>query len=83
MAKLGVGTRPKRKFKATTDFEHDLPIAQNVLARDFTTTEPDRAWVVDMSDISTTEGWLYLARPNGHRRMDRGILQPTEDTLDD
>ena len=43
MAKLGVGARPKRKFKATTDSEHDLPIAQNVLARDFTAKEPDRA----------------------------------------
>jgi putative transposase len=61
MAKLGVGARPKRKFKATTDSEHDLPIAQNVLARDFTTPEPDRAWVADMTYIWTTEGWLYLA----------------------
>jgi putative transposase len=43
MAKLGIGARPKRKFKATTDSEHDLPIAKNVLDRDFTTTEPDRA----------------------------------------
>ncbi|NJK52650.1 MAG: IS3 family transposase [Leptolyngbyaceae cyanobacterium SU_3_3] len=42
MAKLGVGAHPKRKFKATTDSEHDLPIEKNVLARDFTATEPDR-----------------------------------------
>jgi putative transposase len=61
MAKLGVGARPKRTFKATTDSEHDLPLAQNVLARDFTTTEPDRAWVADMTSIWTTEGWLYWA----------------------
>lgn len=61
MEKLGICARRKRKFKATTDSEHDLPIAQNVLARDFTTTEPDRAWVADMTYIWTTEGWLYLA----------------------
>lgn len=61
MEKLGICACRKRKFKATTDSEHDLPIAQNVLARDFTTTEPDRAWVADMTYIWTTEGWLYLA----------------------
>jgi putative transposase len=61
MSKLGIGARPKRKFKATTDSEHDSPIAKNVLDRDFTTAEPDRAWVADMTYIWTTEGWLYLA----------------------
>jgi putative transposase len=43
MAKLGIGARPKRKFKANTESEHDSPIAKNALNRDFTTTEPDRA----------------------------------------
>jgi putative transposase len=62
MANLGIGARPKRKFKATTDSKHDLPIAESVLKRDFTTTEPDRAWVADMTYIWTTEGWLYLAK---------------------
>jgi putative transposase len=61
MAKLGIGARPKRKFKATTDSEHDSPIAKNVLGRDFTATEPDRTWVADMTYIWTTQGWLYLA----------------------
>ena len=61
MAMLNVCARAKRKLKATTDSEHDLPIAQNVLARDFTATEPDRAWVADMTYIWTTEGWLYWA----------------------
>jgi putative transposase len=61
MAKLDICVRSKRKFKATTDSKHDLPIAENVLERDFTTTEPDRAWVADMTYIRTTEGWLYLA----------------------
>ena len=61
MAKLGISARSKRKFKATTDSGHDLPIAKNVLDRDFTATEPDRAWVADITYIWTTEGWLYLA----------------------
>jgi putative transposase len=61
MKKLDLRARKKRKFKATTDSEHELPIAQNILSRDFTATEPDRAWVADMTYIWTTEGWLYLA----------------------
>jgi putative transposase len=51
MAKLGLGARPKCKFKVTTDSKHDLPITENVLDRDFTITEPDRAWVDDMTYI--------------------------------
>jgi putative transposase len=61
MTKLGLCARPKRQFKVTTDSKHDLPIAENVLGRDFTTTEPDRAWVADITYIPTAEGWLYLA----------------------
>ncbi|PZD70140.1 hypothetical protein C1752_18334 [Acaryochloris thomasi RCC1774] len=62
MAKLGICARRKRPFKVTTtDSVHSLPIAENILNRDFTSTEPDRAWVADMTYIATTEGWLYLA----------------------
>jgi transposase InsO family protein len=51
MAKLGVCARPKRTFKATTDSEHGLPIAPNILARNFVTSEPDQAWVADITYI--------------------------------
>lgn len=61
MAKLGISARSRRKFKVTTDSKHAWPIAENHLNRDFTTTEPDRVWVADMTYIWTTEGWLYLA----------------------
>ena len=61
MAQLGIQARRKRKFKATTDSKHSLPIAQNLLARNFTANEPDQAWVADMTYIWTAEGWLYLA----------------------
>ncbi len=61
MAKLGISARSRRKFQVTTDSKHAWPIAENHLNRDFTTTEPDRVWVADMTYIWTTEGWLYLA----------------------
>lgn len=61
MAKLGICARLKRKFRVTTDSKHSLPIAKNVLDRNFTTTEPDRAWVADITYIWTAQGWLYLA----------------------
>ena len=61
MAKLGISAQVRRKFKVTTDSEHAWPIAENHLDRDFTTTEPDRVWVGDITYIWTTEGWLYLA----------------------
>jgi transposase InsO family protein len=53
MAKLGISARSKRKFKVTTDSKHAWPIAENHLDRDFTTTEPDRVWVADMTYIWT------------------------------
>lgn len=60
MAQLGLRARPKRKFKATTDSQHPFPVAENVLDREFRTTEPDRVWVADITYIWTCEGWLYL-----------------------
>jgi putative transposase len=61
MAKLGITGQTRRKFKATTDSGHDLPIAANILDRNFATSEPDRAWVADITYVWTIEGWLYLA----------------------
>lgn len=61
MAKLGIRARHQRPFKRTTDSTHPFPVADNVLNRDFTTSEPDRGWVADITYIATTEGWLYLA----------------------
>jgi putative transposase len=61
MAKLGIGTRLRSKFKATTDSQHDLLIAKNILERNFSTPEPDPAQIADMTYIWTKEGCLYLA----------------------
>ena len=52
----------RSKFKPqTTDSNHDLPIAENLLNQDFTATAPNQRWVGDITYISTAEGWLYLA----------------------
>jgi putative transposase len=59
--KLGLRCRPKRKFKATTDSKHTLPVAPNFLDRQFALEAPNRAWVTDITYIATDEGWLYLA----------------------
>jgi transposase InsO family protein len=61
MRLAGVSAKQHRKFKATTDSKHNLPVAPNLLGRQFSTTEPDRVYVSDITYIWTTEGWLYLA----------------------
>lgn len=57
----GIRARGKRKYVVTTDSRHDLPVAPNLLARDFTPEAPDRVWSSDITYIATDEGWLYLA----------------------
>ena len=41
--------RHKRRFKATTDSKHSLPVADNVLARDFAPSAPNRVWTADLT----------------------------------
>jgi putative transposase len=50
-----------RKFKATTNSNHRLPVAPNRLNQDFTAEAPNQKWVSDITYIDTQEGWLYLA----------------------
>lgn len=50
-----------RKFRVTTDSKHSLPVAENVLDREFAQESADRVWVSDITYIWTREGWLYLA----------------------
>lgn len=62
MRENGVQARPKRRFKITTDSNHDHPIAPNHLDRRFNIDTPGSAWVSDVKAIWTTEeGWLYFA----------------------
>ena len=50
-----------RKYKATTNSNHKLPVAPNLLEQDFTASAPNQKWVSDITYIATDEGWLYLA----------------------
>ena len=58
---MGLEARGRRRFKATTNSAHDLPIAPNLLARNFTVDAPNKVWTGDITYICTGEGWLYLA----------------------
>ena len=57
----GIRAKAARKFRCTTDSDHDLPVADNLLDRQFDPDAPNEAWVADITYIPTREGWLYLA----------------------
>lgn len=62
MQQHGLQARGKRRFRvATTDSNHDHPIAPNLLNRNFTALTPNTVWTGDVTYIATDEGWLYLA----------------------
>jgi transposase InsO family protein len=61
MRENGIKAKHKRRFKVTTDSKHDLPIAPNLLERNFTPDAPNRIWTSDITYLWTNEGWLYLA----------------------
>ncbi|GAC44318.1 transposase and inactivated derivative, partial [Paenibacillus popilliae ATCC 14706] len=58
---LGLRSRTVKKYKATTNSKHNLPVHENVLNRQFRPSAPNQAWVTDITYIPTDEGWLYLA----------------------
>ena len=61
MKQEGIRAIVPRKFKATTDSKHNLPVAPNLLKQDFDVKEPNKVWLADITYIFTAEGWLYLA----------------------
>ena len=61
MKKAGIFVKRHRKFRITTDSKHNLPVAPNLLNRNFQVDRPDAAWCSDISYLWTREGWLYLA----------------------
>jgi len=58
---LGIKCKQKKRFKATTDSRHNLPVAENLLGQKFEAAAPNKVWVSDITYIPTEEGWLYLA----------------------
>ena len=69
--KLGICCKQKRKFRATTDSNHGLPVAGNILKQQFKVYKPDTVWVSDITYVPTDEGWLYLA---GHKDLFNGEI---------
>ena len=67
--KLGLRCRQKRKFKATTNSRHFLPVAENLLNQKFEASAPNQIWMSDITYIPTGEGWVYLA---GHKDLFTG-----------
>ncbi|WP_088506939.1 IS3 family transposase [Burkholderia ubonensis] len=61
MVQHGVRARHKRKYIATTNSNHGLPVAPNLLERNFTAQAPNQVWTSDITYLATAEGWLYLA----------------------
>lgn len=59
--KLGLRCTQRRKFTATTDSTHSLPVAANLLGQNFAPGRPNETWVTDITYIPTGEGWVYLA----------------------
>jgi transposase InsO family protein len=61
MRQQRLAARRRRRFKRTTDSSHAMPIAPNLLERDFRADRPNEVWVTDITYVWTREGWLYLA----------------------
>jgi transposase InsO family protein len=57
----GVVARRRTRYKVTTKVDAQLPVAPNLLARDFTADRPNVKWLADITYLDTYEGWLYLA----------------------
>ncbi len=61
MKKEGLRSRVSKKFKATTNSSHKLPVAENILNREFGAEKPGQKMVSDITCLWTDEGWLYIA----------------------
>lgn len=61
MREHGIRARVPKRFVRTTDSKHHLPVAENLLDRNFNPAGPNESWCADITYIPTHEGWLYLA----------------------
>ncbi|ATC59520.1 IS3 family transposase [Vibrio anguillarum] len=61
MKRQDLTQKAARKFKCTTDSKHQMPVAPNLLAQNFSASAPNEKWAGDITYIATSEGWLYFA----------------------
>jgi transposase InsO family protein len=61
LRRQGLAARAAKRFKATTNSNHDLPVAPNLLNQDFTASQANAKGVQNITYCATEEGWLYLA----------------------
>lgn len=57
----GIKSKVCKKYKATTNSKHNLPVAENILNQQFTASKSNEKWLSDITYIPTKEGWLYVA----------------------
>ena len=50
-----------KKYKATTNSKHSLPVFENLLNQNFKAETPNQKWVSDITYVPTDEGWYYVA----------------------
>lgn len=68
---MNLNCKQVKRYKATTNSKHNLPVAGNLLKQDFKVQKPNQVWVSDITYIGTDEGWLYLA---GHKDLFGGRI---------
>lgn len=61
MKEAGVQAKQRKRYKVTTNSDHQQPVFENKLNRQFDVAVPDQAYVGDITYLWTQEGWLYLA----------------------
>ena len=61
MRQYRIRAKTVKKWRATTQSHHRMPVTENTLNRQFTVAQPNRVWAGDLTYVWTTEGWLYLA----------------------
>ena len=79
MRQAGLQVKRKRSYKVTTQSNHNLPVAPNLLKQQFTADRPNQIWLADITYVATAEGWLYLAAILDlySRRIVGWSMQPT------
>ena len=61
MREKGIRCKYAKKYKATTNSKHGLPVAENILKQHFVVIRPNEVWVADITYVWTKEGWLYVS----------------------